>query len=266
MSQGGSGNNDRSALGRLGMHINICCGSDSTTSASSSINVTNATIAGGGGRAADAALLFIFDFDCTITSRHFWGLMNGDLSSSPRDSKVKAVDLEEAKFLRRSAVKGYGRESASIDDGISEEVKSRLVSYIFGGEARLSWLRSFLADLKKLGRNVQVELWTRSYGNQVHSLISKEYVDLIGCFDKIVDRSCFKKKKSDYLDRSIKASYSRIFIFEDTADEFTYHFRMSDLFHSFENIHMYNKLEKDGSGIPVDPRILEAIDTISNYR
>ena len=89
--------------------------------------------------------------------------------------------------------------------------------------------------------------------------MSKDYIDLIGHFDRVVDRSYFRKRKSDFLDAGTKSQNSRIFIFDDSVDEFPFNYQVGEAFNSFENIRLYNKLAKEGKGIAEDAGILDAI-------
>ena len=199
--------------------------------------------------ALEKPTLFIFDFDCTITSRHFFGLMMND-------DKVNPVDLDDVKMLRPFIVDNFGRLNASIKE-ISKEYQNKLINYLFGSKERLDWLHQFFQELSKLP-NVQIEIWTRSYCSQVENILTKDYIDLQKYFNKIVDRKSFKSKKMFYLDTLLQ-NYSKLFIFDDSSEEFSYLYTKGDIFDTYKNVYMYNKLVKESSGLEMDNTILEKL-------
>jgi hypothetical protein len=199
--------------------------------------------------------LIIFDFDCTLSSRHFWGLMMSD-------DKVKADDLSLAHALRGGVVNGFGTPNATILKSIDNERKELLISYVFGSTERLEWLKSFVTDLAQIP-NVSIEIWTRSHGTAIHDILSQSWINFRANFNEIIDRTTFKSNDKSRLCESRRSQYKNIFIFDDSAEEFTYPYTNNGgIFSTFENIHFYNQLTKEGTGIPIDYNILQSIKLI----
>jgi hypothetical protein len=210
---------------------------------------------------SDREILFIFDFDCTITSRHFWGLMMGDY-------KVKPEDVERASFLKHHYINQSGTANATIFDDIPEGGKVQLVEYIFGSIDRLKWIKQFLCRLREVaGPGARIEIWTRSFKSQVENLLRKDYIDLFDCIDRIRDRSHFGADKSALLSEKMRAKYPYIFIFEDSKSEFNFPFVQRSpgkLFKSFQNLYLFESADfkKEGSGIVPNDDIINDIAAV----
>ena len=199
--------------------------------------------------------LIIFDFDCTLSARHYWGLMMND-------DKVKPDDLSITRVLRDAMVHNFGTPNASISKSIDNEMKDLFIDYVFGSKERLEWLKVFAFDLTQL-KNVEIEIWTRSFGAAIHDLLSQSYINFRDNFSGIIDRTKFKSDKKSRMCDTRRSLYKNVFIFDDSADEFVYDYTSAiDQFNVFDNIHFYNQLQKEGLGIPIDNSILQSIKRI----
>lgn len=199
--------------------------------------------------------LIIFDFDCTISARHYWGLMMND-------DKVQPDDLSVAHVLRGAMVHNFGTPNASISKSIDNDLKDLFIDYVFGSEERLKWLKKVIFDLTQL-KNVEIEIWTRSFGAAIHDLLSQSYTNFRDSFDEIIDRTKFRSDKKSRMCDTRRSLYKNVFIFDDSADEYAYKYTSSiDHFSVFDNIHFYNQLKKEGVGIPIDNSILQSIKRI----
>mmetsp|Transcript_15710 Transcript_15710/g.47865 ORF Transcript_15710/g.47865 Transcript_15710/m.47865 type:complete len:181 (-) Transcript_15710:2436-2978(-) len=98
--------------------------------------------------------LFVFDFDCTITSVHLYHTLN----------------TEE------------GREQLEAD-------ADTFYTMIFGGEERINWLRNFLNGMKENG----AELRIMSFGSESEIRHALEHFGIDGVFSAVHGRSSYRQ-------------------------------------------------------------------------
>jgi hypothetical protein len=182
-------------------------GAPSAASAASAASALNSS------RSKDT--LLIFDFDCTLSSRHFWGLMNGRPGNKIKPEDVgAAVDIQTDLLIGNNVPTG----TRMIKPDLTESEQNQLVDYIFGSKDRLKELRKFFSRLCSLP-NVRLEIWSRSYFAQLENLLRQPYIKLDQYFP---DEGQVKGREvlDDIKYSTFDPRYKNIYLFDDSQEEF----------------------------------------------
>ena len=114
--------------------------------------------------------LIIFDFDCTLTTKHFYHFMN--INNKILDSKVLEYidDIDNFKKVIETGC-----------NNITDIFKQILINEFFGGNERLEKLKEVLQKLKEY--NCRIIIASKGKHNQIISLL--KCLGLFEMFDEI---------------------------------------------------------------------------------
>ena len=142
--------------------------------------------------------VFIFDFDCTLTTKHFFYFMNDHTRFCTKHADSTLCTRNDLNIQNAIDTSNY-----------NNEIKQILIEEFFGTE-RFVDLKAFLQNIKDSGGKIIVA--SRGYKTQIVNLLLYIGLDI---FDTIFDRNTNKVDVLQYyLDR---AKY--LFYFDDTPDE-----------------------------------------------
>jgi len=149
--------------------------------------------------------LIVFDFDCTLTTKHFYYFMN-DLESFNNNPLWESIELKNNyEVLRHNIENG----DLSLPD------KELLINEFFGGNERLQSLISMIETLKSDGCTVRIA--SRGYKSQIIAFMKNLGLSHLFADDHITG---IEKDKSQLLNEYIQQLvYDHIFYIDDDSKE-----------------------------------------------
>lgn len=161
----------------------------------------------------------VFDFDCTITKRHFYHFLN-----SPRRflRLYKHLDKDQVIKLRRSIKPYFEGTSSRIQEGDL----SLFIDIIFGGFGRYKLLRHFFKRLVKLG--IELNISSKGEYDEIINCLSlldlKKYFTFLNSYGTtgLINQNCDKfptKGKIDFFKSFIFGNYEKIIYIDDDHNE-----------------------------------------------
>jgi len=181
--------------------------------------------------------LVVFDFDCTLTTKHYYHYIN-DYKYFRTKEQWKSEVLE---FRRDELIHTLNTRA------INEEHKNILINEFFGGEERFNLLVSGINKLRQQGCTIIIA--SRGKKSEIENLLY--CIEQSNLFNKIFDREMDKTKL--ILTNITNGDYKAIYYMDDDSRE---HEKLLDIIletpiHESSNIFFYVNIRSDDIDAPV---------------
>jgi len=205
----------------------------------------------------------VFDFDCTLTYRHYhyfminqsaflkkWSLGNEYIDYYKKINNIQYDEDIVNKFLI------YLKELPNkiIQNNLTENDKQILITIIFGSHKRLHVIKSMLRVLKK--NNYDIYLSSRGYCDNLIKMLMLcnlykyfKRISCVGCNDSTYNNIDIMGKVP-FFEKYIIGKYNKIIYIDDNSDEHNEminHKKLNDF--SYEYYGPEFGLQSDGNGL-----------------
>lgn len=195
----------------------------------------------------------LFDFDCTLTSKHFFYYINNDEIFHKIHYDTYDVDKETQKLIKLYTYKKFEevfdynhnkKNQIEILNFKNDEMKNYFIDLIFGGKDRFNKLNNFLKEIKLIS---DLYILTSGFIPQVNKIL--ELLDMKIYFKKVYGKNFNEinsKPKYAIIERIFWNYYKKIIFIDDESKNIkTLYFKKNEeYFNKNDNRIIYDNMSK----------------------
>ena len=189
--------------------------------------------------------VYVFDFDCTITFRHFFAFLNNLDVFKGMYSKSHVIDNEEVDLIYNTV---YGYFKNTEQTKIADDIVNKFINLIFGSKDRLDNIKYLINTLQSTRQCVYIA----SKGIRDEIIKCIELVGINIALTNITGRD--DRNKVDVL--QLLYSNNNVFYVDDDDDQHQLFaqninapYRVKDLYVHKKNTYVFMPLFKNGYGL-----------------